>query len=203
MKRGQRPPRINRIRKPSVRVKASTRFALHEVGAAAVEFTLVAPIYILMLVGITELSLAMYNRFALNGSVSAAANYAILNASEAGSTSGATLAQNLALIVANGHASNWANATITVNNGPVATLSGGVVTTSGTATNANSCYCPTLSGSAVTWGSAMTCGAVCSGGGIAGKFVWIVATSQYTSLFGSSGVMPSQMFTTSSVVETQ
>jgi Flp pilus assembly protein TadG len=187
----------------SMGAKTTTPFALHEVGAAAVEFALVAPVYMLMFVGITELSLAMYNKFELNGSVSAAANYAILNASEVGSGNGATLAQNLALIVANGHAANWANATITVNDGPAATLSGGVVTTSGTAGNADSCYCPTLSGSAVSWGNATTCGAVCTGGGIAGKFVSIVASSQYTSLFGSSGVMPTQTFTTTSVVETQ
>jgi hypothetical protein len=48
----------------------------------------------------------------------------------------------------------------------------------------------------------MTCGATCSGGGIAGKFISIVATSQYSSLFGASGVIPSQTFTTSAVVET-
>lgn len=186
-----------------MRTKGSTQFALHEVGAAAVEFALVAPFYMLLFVGVTELSMAMYNRFALNASVSAAANYAILNASQVGSTNGATLAQNLALIVASEHASNWANATITVNNGPTATLSSGTVTTSGTASNANSCYCPTLSGSTVTWGNATTCGSACTGGGIGGKFVSIVATSTYTSLFGSSGVMPSQTFTTTSVVETQ
>ena len=186
----------------SLRTKTSTRFGLQEGGASAVEFALVAPIYMLLFVAVVDLSMAMYSKFSLNGSVSAAANYTILNASQVGSTSGATLAQNLALIVADAHASNWANATITVNDGPVATLSGGVVTTSGTASSANSCYCPTGSGSNITWGSAMTCGATCTGGGVAGKFVSIVATNQYTSLFGATGIIPSQTFTTSTVVET-
>jgi Flp pilus assembly protein TadG len=185
-----------------VNFRALRRFRRHDAGASAVEFALVGPIYMLLLVGIIEFSMAMYSKFSLNGAVSAAANYAILNASQVGSTSGSTLAQNLAQIVASGHASNWANATVTVNNGPVATLNSGVVTTSGTAANANSCYCPTRSGSLVSWGSAVTCGNACTGGGIAGKFISIVATSQYASVFGSTGVLPSQTFTTSTVVET-
>ena len=177
-------------------------FGLHERGTSAVEFALVAPIYMLLFVGVNDFSMAMYNKFALNGSVSAAANYTILNASQVGSANGATLAQNLALIVGSAHAANWASATITVNDGPVATLSGGVVTTSGSSSAANSCYCPTPSGSDVSWGSAMTCGATCSGGGIAGKFVSIVATTTYNSLFGATGVIPTQTFTSSTVVET-
>jgi len=177
-------------------------FVANRSGASAVEFALVSPIYMLLFVGVNDFGMAMYNKFALSGSVSAAANYAIANASEVGSANGATLAQNLALIVAGAHAANWANATITINDGPVATLSGGVVTTSGSASAANSCYCPTLSGSAVSWGSAMTCGTSCSGGGIAGKFVSIVATTTYNSLFGATGVIPTQTFTASSVVET-
>ena len=188
-----------------LRARALKQFGRQEAGTSAVEFALVGPIYMLLLVGLIELSMAMYNKFALNGAVSAAANFALVNASQVALTSGSpdatTLAQNLALIVADGHASNWANATINVNNGPIATLTSGVVTMTGTSANA-SCYCPTGSGANIVWGSAMTCGATCAGGGIAGKFVSIVATSQYASVFGSSGFMPSQAFTTSTVVET-
>jgi Flp pilus assembly protein TadG len=187
-----------------LRARLLTYFGRQEAGASAVEFALVGPIFMLLLVGIVEFGMAMYNKFALNGAVSAAANYTILNATLVGSTSGATLAQNAALIVANGHAANWANATITINNGPVATLSGGVITTGGIAANANNCYCPTGSGSSLAWGSAMTCGTACAGGGIAGKFVSIVATSQFTSLF-AGGPFPNAIpatFTASAVVET-
>ena len=187
----------------SLRSRPVTVFVSRQGGASAVEFALLAPIYILVFVGITELSLAMYTMFNLNGSVSAAANYGILNASNVGSASGPALAQTLAMIVANGHAANWANVTITVNDGPIATVSGGVITTGGVSAYADSCYCPTPSGSTISWGSAMACGSTCGGGVIAGKFVSIVATSQYTSLFGSSGIVPSQTLTTSAVVETQ
>jgi len=175
-----------------------------EQGTAVVEFAMIAPVLLLLLIGTVDFGTAIYDRFALNGAVSAAADYAILNASSVNSTQGQSLAQALGNILSSAQAANWANAIVTVNNGPSAALSGGVLTLSGSSSPADSCYCPTpASGGGVNWGSSATCGSTCSGGGIAGKFVTIAASVPFTSMFGSNGLIPSQTFTTSSVVQAQ
>ena len=47
-----------------------------------------------------------------------------------------------------------------------------------TASAANACYCPSGTAPAVNWGAAATCGAACSGGGYAGKFVLVQASAR-------------------------
>lgn len=173
-------------------------------GTSAVEFAMIAPMVVALLIGTVDFGRAIYDRFALNAAVSAAADYAILEASSVSSTGGQALAQALGAIVAGAQGANSASAAVTVNNGPTAALTGGVLTLGGSSSPADSCYCPTPApGGGVTWGSTMTCGSTCSGGGIAGKFVTIAASVAFTSLFGSNGFIPSQTFTTSTVVQTQ
>lgn len=84
-------------------------------------------------------------------------------------------------------------------------VTAGALTTGGTASAADLCYCPApgSGGGVSSWGSSMTCGSTCSGGGVAGKFVTIEASKQFTSIFGSKSVIPSQTFTTTSVVQAQ
>jgi hypothetical protein len=126
----------------------------------------------------------------------------MVNAANVSSTSGATLASNIAQVVESNAGSNWANDDIVVNNGPSNSMTSGSPTTGGTASNADSCYCPTISGT-FTWGSAQTCGVACSGGGIAGKFVTITATHTYTPIFSTYGIVTNGTITASSAVETQ
>jgi Flp pilus assembly protein TadG len=173
-------------------------FARDRSGVAAVEFALIAPTVMLVLVGLVDLGGILYTRFQLDASLSAGANYAIVNAASVNSTSGASLAGALSGVVSSGQSSNWATSSITVNNGPTSSSSGGTVTTGGTASNADSCYCPTgTAASTVTWGTAQTCGATCTGGGYAGKFVLLQASVNYSPVFSGYG-MVSQAGTISS-----
>ncbi len=174
-------------------------------GVAAVEFALIAPTLILVLVGLIDLGGMLYTRFQLDASLSAGANYAMVNGSSVNSTSSASLANTLAGLVASGQASNWANSSITVNAGPTASSSGGTLTTGGAASSADSCYCPTgTASSSVSWGAAQTCGATCTGGGYAGKFVLLSASKTYTPIFSGYGlVSQSGTITTSSLVQVQ
>ncbi len=193
-KRGQDPPQ---------RIVLSTELLAEDSGTSVVEFALIAPVLVLLLLGTVDIGTAIYDKFALNAAVSVAEQYAIINASSVSSTAGPGLAQTLASIASNASSANSADASAIVNNGPTATMSAGALTTGGTPSAADLCYCPTpASGGGVSsWGSSMTCGSTCSGGGIAGKFVTIVASTQFTSIFGSKSLIPSQTFTTTSVVQ--
>ncbi len=173
-------------------------------GVAAVEFALISPTVILILVGLIDLGGLLYTRFQLNASLSAAANYAMVNQASVSSTTGASLASTLAGLISSGQASNWADSAVTVNNGPTAGSSGGTVTTGGTASNADRCYCPTGTSASVTWGGSQTCGTTCPGGGYAGKFVLLSASRAYSPIFIGYGMLSqSGTMTVSSLVQVQ
>jgi len=184
--------------------KRSISFAKDKSGASAVEFAMVVPIFLLLLVGIADFGGALYVKFGLNSIVSAAANYALVSNASVSSSSGAGLASNLASIVSNARGTNWANGTVVVNNGPSATITSGTVSSSGTASNADLCYCPVKSSSGITWGTATACASTCGSGGIAGKFVTIVASKSYSPIFSSYGLVRNGVISSNTVVvETQ
>lgn len=174
-----------------------------ERGASAVEFALLLPVFALLLVGVIDYGGVLYKKFRLNSAVSAGANFALVNATSVSSSGGATLASSIASIMGISNTADTTQGTIVVNNGPTATFSSGSTVASGTAANADSCYCPTLSGSALSWGSAQTCGASCTGGGFAGKFVTIVARQNYTPSFSNYGLVQNGLISSSVVVQTK
>ena len=174
-------------------------------GGAAVEFALVTPIFCLLLAGIVDLGGALYTKFKLDSAVTAGANFAQVNALNVSSTNGQTLANNIATIVETSQGSSWADDGVVVNNGPSSTVSGGTATTSGTAANADACYCPSGSPGSFTWGSSTTCGSACPGTntGYAGKFVTITASHSYTPIFSSYGIVQNDTITASAAVQVQ
>lgn len=182
--------------------RAPRRFRTDERAVSALEFALIAPVFCMLLFGAVDFGGVLYVKFNLEGAVSAGANYALVNAASVSSSGGAGLAANLTSIVANDHSTAWADATAVVNNGPSSTVTSGAATSGGTAAAANSCYCPTKAGTGVTWGSVQTCGATCPGGGVAGKFVTIVASRTYTPMF-SYGIVRNSVVSASATVETQ
>jgi Flp pilus assembly protein TadG len=173
-----------------------------ETGIAAIEFALLLPVLGLIVAGITDFGGVLLTRFRLDAAVSAGANYAMVNATNVSSANGASLASNIASVVANNAGSTWANDTILVDNGPSETVTSGTYASGGSASNADNCYCPTIS-SSIAWGAAVTCGNACGGGGIAGKFVTITATRTYSPLFSNYGLVTNNAISVTTAVQTQ
>jgi Flp pilus assembly pilin Flp len=151
-------------------------------GVSAVEFALVAPIFLLLLSGTVELGGMLYTRFQLNSAVSAAATYSVLNGSTLTAATAPTLATNAAAVVAGNTASSVA-VTVNINNAFSRSISGGAPAQSGNAAVADQCFCPTRVDDAVSWGSALACESLCPNGSVAGKFVAITASRPYLPLF--------------------
>lgn len=164
-------------------------FARDGEGASAVEFALLVPILCVIFAVMVDFGFLLFTRFNINENVSSATNYALVRADSVSAASGATLAGQIAgIIPAN------VDVTVVVNNGPQVVRTNGTPVASGTASNAELCYCPSLSGSAISWGSAQSCGSACTGGGVAGKFVLVAATSAYSPMLGWAGIqLPSQL----------
>jgi Flp pilus assembly protein TadG len=174
-------------------------------GIAAVEFALLTPVFCLLLAGVVDLGGALYTKFKLDSAVTAGANYAQINAANVSSTNGQSLANNIATIVETSQGSGWADDGVVVNNGPSTNVTSGTSSTTGTASNADLCYCPTGAVGSFAWGSSTTCGNACpgSGTGYAGKFVTITATKTYTPIFSSYGIVQNDTITASAAVQVQ
>lgn len=172
-------------------------------GIAAVEFALIAPIFVLILAGTIDLGIQIYLEAKIGAAVAAGAEYAAVNASSVNSANGASLASAIANVAANANGSGWENSSVVVNNGPSATVTGGTLSAGGTAANADSCYCPTGSPPNWSWGTAVACGSACTGGGIAGKFVTVTASRSVTPLFPAFNFVRGSTITQSALVQTQ
>jgi Flp pilus assembly protein TadG len=174
-------------------------------GVAAIEFALVAMAFLVIVGGTLDLGMQIYVQEELGAALAAGAEYAAVNATDVGSTNGATLATAVANVVANVNGANWASSGVCINNGPQATANGGTAPTcSGTAASADDYYCPTGTAPGWNWGTGQSSGgAACPGAGIYGKFVIITASRNIAPLFPSFGFAASGPITRSVLVETQ
>jgi Flp pilus assembly protein TadG len=173
-------------------------------GTAAVELALISPMLMILLAGIIDFGRAYREEIELSSAVAAASQYALLKVDSINSTNAAALASTLSGIVANTNGAAWAGATVTVNDGATNAVAGGVATASGTAANADSCWCPTGASAAWSWGAAAaTCGTACAGGTLAGKFVTIAGTRQFTAIFTAYGLIGNITLHQSTIVQAQ
>jgi Flp pilus assembly protein TadG len=163
-------------------------------GIAAVEFAILAPILILLLVVAADGAQAIMAEMRLSAAVSAGADYALNNAINATSTNGAGMASTIAAIVGNANGTGWAGGTVVINNGPTATFTGGSSTPSGTAANADSYYCLTGTPGAWVWGTAYAGNSQACITSTAGKFVTIAASHSYTPMLSGFGFIPTTLY---------
>lgn len=158
----------------------------HNDGVAAVEFGLLAPMFVLIFAGTVSVGDVVLIETRLDGAVAAGMNYALVHATQVGSANGQTLASAIATLVSTSNGGTAANVTVVVNNGPSATITNGTPTTGGTASSADLFYCPTGSPSNWTWGTSVaSAGSACAGGGTSGQFVTVTASYSYTQLFSA------------------
>ena len=172
-------------------------------GLSGIEFAMLAPVYLIVLVGAVDIGGMLYKSYQLEQAVAAGAEYAAVNAANVNGTNGATLATSIAGIVANANGSASANDTVVVNNGPTETVTNGTPSSGGTAANANNCYCPTGSPPNWVWGSSQTCSDSCPNGSVAGKFVTITASAAYTPLLTTYGLLKNGTLTQNATVQVQ
>ena len=172
-------------------------------GASALEFALLAPVFIVIAAGIIDIGTLLHTKYRLNAAIAAGSNFALVNGHDISDEQGSVLAMNIAKVLAGEQPASNSNSTVLVNNVAQVQVAGGVATTASMPGTGDACYCPTRSGSAITWGSPKTCGSVCSGGGVAGKFVLISISKPYSPMFGGYGFVEADQITVSAMVQGQ
>ncbi len=128
-------------------------------GVAAIEFAIYGMVFLMIVAATVDIGLLIFTGSQLDAAVSAGAEYAVnYGALVASNPSG--LNTSISGIVNNAVGTGWATSTINVNNG----------------NDSTHCYCPTGTPGNWIWGSTVTCGSACAGGGIGGQFVTITAS---------------------------
>jgi Flp pilus assembly protein TadG len=171
---------------------------------AALEFALLAPVFVMVFAGVVDLGNALYTWSKVEAALAVGANYALTHTGQVNSTNGAALASSIATVVSGTNAGTAANTTVVVNNGPTVVVTSGTAASSGTAANADSCYCPTGTPGSWTWGTAVTCANACPNSTTtAGRFVTITASYSFTAFFAGYGFVTNGAITGGAAVQTQ
>jgi len=154
-------------------------------SVAALEFALLAPTFVMVFAGVTDIGFVLYRWSELEQSLALGANYVLMNKTQVNASDGQTLANHVATIVSTSNPDMSANATVVVNNGPTATVTnGGTPSSSGTAANASSYYCLTGAPGSWAWGTAYTDNThTCTDNSQSGQFVTITISYTYTPFF--------------------
>jgi Flp pilus assembly protein TadG len=155
-------------------------------GVAAIEFAIYATVFLTIVAAVVDIGLLLFTQSELDAAVSAGAQYAA-NSAALVSSNPTGLNKNISGIVNDANGSGWASSTVNVNNGGDTT----------------GCYCPTGTPGNWTWGSTVTCGSSCSGGGVGGQFVTITASRSIAPIFAGFGFVQSGTITRNALVETQ
>lgn len=173
-------------------------------GAGSVEFLLVVPVLLTMFVGVVDIGNVLITQFRLSAAVASGVNYGIVKSDDVGGSNAGALASTMAKMVASSSQTAGVTATVQVNNGPVASVTGsGSPTVTGTASAQTNglCYCPVPGND---WGVTKNCNASCSGSaGKAGRFVRITASKPYTALFSSYGIVQNGTITATNIVQAE
>jgi Flp pilus assembly protein TadG len=157
-----------------------------DAGVAAIEFAIYALAFLMIVAATVDIALLMFTGAQLDAAVSAGAEYAVNNAALVTSNPSG-LNTNIANIVNNVIGTSWATSTVNVNN----------------SNDSTHCYCPSGTPGNWTWGSTVTCGSACAGGGIGGQFVTITASRAVSPLFPTFGFVANGTLTRNALVETQ
>lgn len=174
-----------------------------DAGVAAIEFAFIVPIFAILFTGVVDISQMLYAYYQLDQAVAAGSQYAVLNAANVTSTTGAALASSIATVVENANGTAWTDDTIVVNDGPTVTVTNGTAAASGTAANADNYYCLTGSQNSWSWGTGYSTQTNCSGGGTAGKYVTITASYNYVPLVAIYQVFTNTTLNQSAAVRVQ
>ena len=156
-----------RVASSAVRRAWLLKFLRGETGVAALEFAILAPLLLLVLLAAIELGAAVSSRMAVNASISSASKSILLsNTTGFDGDTAKDLAEGLKA------ESNVEFVEININNTYIAEANqDGVTLTS--AANENLCFCPAISNDEFQWGEPVECGDTCPSSVLAGSYVYI------------------------------
>jgi Flp pilus assembly protein TadG len=170
-----------RYRKPRMAARQAL-FNLGRAGVASVELALLAPVLLLFVTSLTDLSMIFHKQLQLSSALTSGAEYGF---TQGQSESGAALTADVINFVQTLSGGTLSSVTATYNNGLVAT----------------DYYC--VSGLPAVYTGPYAAGTACADGSIAGKFLSITGTFTYTAMFKADKAFFGNSFSQTVVVRLQ
>jgi Flp pilus assembly protein TadG len=155
---------------------------LGRAGVASVELALLAPVLLLFVTSLTDLSLIFHKQLQLSSALTSGAEYGF---TQGQSESGTALTADVINFVQTLSGGTLSSVTATYNNGLVAA----------------DYYC--VSGSPAVYTGPYAAGAACADGSTAGKFLSITGTFTYTAMFKADKALFGNSFSQTVVVRLQ
>jgi Flp pilus assembly pilin Flp len=162
--------------------RRATLFLKNEDGVSAIEFAILAPIFVLILIAIIEFGSAILIRLELNSRISSIANFLTISGLN---ISNETAFENALIGLLDRNTAPFIREiNLDVNNSVLVQSVAGAVNISGTGESISSCYCPSINDSGFTWGSGTPCNSQCSSGALSGRYIRVSMDGRQFSLFG-------------------
>ena len=155
----------------------------NEAGMAAVEFAILAPVILLILVAIIEFGSLIFSRISTNAAIASVTNTILLSENlEITAQYAAELAGQIK------DEAYVGTVTVNLNDAYIATIDENNTLSSGGNGDEAACYCPLPQGTLIEWGSAEDCGIECTNQMVnpilSGKFATVQASFSPPLLFG-------------------
>lgn len=175
------------------------RALLHEEsGVSATEFAIIAPLFLIILAGVTDIGFSLYSKIRMESMVSAVANYAMTAQYPLSEADAEEFLQDLNTLA---HTARQGNALpsvdtvkINLNNAFSSTWTNGAISFQGDEADLLECYCPTRTGGSIAWGGVQACNSLCTDGSSAAKHIWVeITNSSPLSVFREFGFSASQL----------
>ncbi|SCB24184.1 TadE/TadG family type IV pilus assembly protein [Rhizobium hainanense] len=170
-------------------------------GNAAVEFAVLAPVFLFIMAVSFDMGSLIFARFQLEATISNTASYTLVHADQVDGLNDSLLAKSVALMIAGQYPSTGASASIAINDGVQANFDGATIRIDGTPASTGACYCPSGSAASFVWGSQQTCSSSCPDGANAGKYAVISAKQTYAPLFSGYNIVNDGYIYASAVVQ--
>lgn len=174
------------------KINDANSFLREEDGVSAIEFAILTPLFILVLIAIIEIGSAIFVRIDINSRIASLSNYFTI------SYSPETTESELTYILNAHYGAGIRSIGLNINYSISAMLDGDGFQSSSTETPLSNCYCPSGAGSSVIWGAHTDCGTVCPNGSRAGRYVLISIEGRQIFLFGR--FLPANSLAVSNVV---
>ena len=173
-------------------------FWCEDAGSPAVEFALIAPVFLLIVAATFDVGSIIHSKFRLDARVSSAASYSQNHGSLIVDSTAANFASTLATLVSNG--TNIVDATVVLNNAMSAAFTDGTMTTSDSSGIMAQCYCPARVNDLIMWGTQKTCQANCKDGTVAGRFIEIRSDTPHVTMFAGLGLTENGIISANALV---
>ncbi len=155
-------------------------------GVAAVEFAILAPLFLLVLGATAGIGLGVVSKIRANEAVSAAAHGALIAGDSLKAGTADQTAADLATILRRAWTvPDEAVVRIEFNGARTYRFAGREAVAAGATAAVDECRCPTRADGAVQWGDAVGCGQPCSDAGIASRYVLIDVAVPASPVFAS------------------